>query len=108
MTGQTSASYNMRLNYERCLLEFEHYLASGQYSTELAANEAPSADVVQQPARAAGRELSMPPGSDMMGTATRRCRDLTMDFLLKTWLHHSNLQHHSAVFLSEHEGLAAV
>lgn len=30
LTGQTSASYNMRLNYERCLLDFENYLACGQ------------------------------------------------------------------------------
>ena len=30
LTGQTSASYNMRLNYERCLLDFENYCACGQ------------------------------------------------------------------------------
>ena len=30
LTGQTSASYNMRINYERCLLDFENYLACGQ------------------------------------------------------------------------------
>ena len=30
LTGQTSASFNMRLNYERCLLDFENYLACGQ------------------------------------------------------------------------------
>ena len=30
LTGQTSASYNMRLNYERCLLDWENYLACGQ------------------------------------------------------------------------------
>jgi hypothetical protein len=30
LSGQTSASYNMRQNYERCLMDFENYLASGQ------------------------------------------------------------------------------
>ena len=29
LTGQTSASFNMRLNYERCLLDFENYLCCG-------------------------------------------------------------------------------
>ncbi|KAK9833054.1 hypothetical protein WJX74_005940 [Apatococcus lobatus] len=42
LTGQTSASYNMRLNYEKCLLEFESYLASGQFAAELAAGSAPT------------------------------------------------------------------
>ncbi len=42
LTGQTSASYNMRLNYEKCLLEFESYLASGQFAAELAAGSAPA------------------------------------------------------------------
>lgn len=41
LSGQTSASYNMRLNYERCLLDFENYLACGQYEIDLAANKAP-------------------------------------------------------------------
>ncbi|RMZ57731.1 hypothetical protein APUTEX25_001701, partial [Auxenochlorella protothecoides] len=41
LTGQTSASYNMRLNYERCLLDFENYLASGKYEEDLAAGAAP-------------------------------------------------------------------
>lgn len=35
LTGQTSASYNMRLNYEKCLLDFEHYLAKGEYTREV-------------------------------------------------------------------------
>lgn len=30
LTGQTSASFNMRANYERCLLDLENYLACGQ------------------------------------------------------------------------------
>ena len=30
LSGQTSASYNMRQNYERCLMDLENYLASGQ------------------------------------------------------------------------------
>ena len=46
LTGQTSASYNMRLNYEKCLLEFEMYLASGQYEIDLSVGNAPSADEV--------------------------------------------------------------
>lgn len=46
LTGQTSASYNMRLNYEKCLLEFEVYLASGQYAQDLAAGTAPSPDAI--------------------------------------------------------------
>lgn len=37
LKGQTSASYNMRLNYEKTLLEFENYLSSGQYSADVAA-----------------------------------------------------------------------
>ena len=31
LAGQTSASYNMRTNYHKCLLEFETYVASGAY-----------------------------------------------------------------------------
>jgi len=41
LSGQTSASYNMRLNYERCLLDFENYLASGQYEADVKAGRAP-------------------------------------------------------------------
>jgi len=41
LSGQTSASFNMRLNYERCLLDFENYLACGQYEADLADNKAP-------------------------------------------------------------------
>ena len=41
LSGQTSASFNMRMNYERCLLDFENYLACGQYDIDLAANKAP-------------------------------------------------------------------
>ncbi|KAG7673970.1 hypothetical protein Ndes2526B_g02554 [Nannochloris sp. 'desiccata'] len=41
LSGQTSASYNMRLNYERCLLDFENYLASGQYEADVKAGTAP-------------------------------------------------------------------
>ena len=46
LTGQTSASYNMRLNYEKCLLEFECYLASGQYDIDVSMGTAPSPDEV--------------------------------------------------------------
>ena len=42
LTGQTSASYNMRLNYEKCLLEFEGYLASGQYDIDVSMGTAPN------------------------------------------------------------------
>ena len=35
LTGQTSASYNMRINYEKCLLDFEVYMTSGQYAEDL-------------------------------------------------------------------------
>ena len=46
LTGQTSASYNMRLNYEKCLLDFEAYLISGNFVIDTAAGRAPSADMV--------------------------------------------------------------
>ena len=46
LTGQTSASFNMRQNYERCLFEFEDYLASGAYVADVNAGRAPSADAV--------------------------------------------------------------
>eukprot|EP00210_Caulerpa_lentillifera_P005494 g5254.t1 len=42
LTGQTSASYNMRQNYEKCLLDFEHYLSFGKYSQDLENGCAPS------------------------------------------------------------------
>lgn len=41
LSGQTSASYNMRLNYERCLLDFENYCACGEYQKDIAAGKAP-------------------------------------------------------------------
>jgi len=41
LTGQTSASFNMRLNYERCLLDFENYLCCGQYDEDASNNKAP-------------------------------------------------------------------
>lgn len=50
LSGQTSASYNMRLNYERCLLDFENYLASGQYEADLAAGKAPTHTHLTDPA----------------------------------------------------------
>lgn len=49
LTGQTSASYNMRLNYEKCLLDFEQYLASGRYNADLAVGTAPPTDVLEAP-----------------------------------------------------------
>ena len=49
LTGQTSASYNMRLNYEKCLLDFEKYLASGRYNADLAVGTAPPTDVLEAP-----------------------------------------------------------
>ncbi len=49
LSGQTSASFNMRLNYERCLLDFENYLACGQYELDLASNKAPAHTHVMDP-----------------------------------------------------------
>ncbi len=51
LSGQTSASYNMRLNYERCLLDFENYLGSGQYAGDLAAGAAPHFATITEPQR---------------------------------------------------------
>ena len=50
LRGQTSASYNMRLNYEKCLLEFEKYLAFGRYSADLAEGTAPPTHHLEAPA----------------------------------------------------------
>jgi hypothetical protein len=50
LTGQTSASFNMRLNYERCLLDFENYLACGQYEADVAEDKAPSYTHLTNPA----------------------------------------------------------
>lgn len=41
----------MRLNYERCLLDFENYLGSGQYAADLAAGTAPHHTSVTEPQR---------------------------------------------------------
>lgn len=60
LSGQTSASYNMRVNYERCLLEFEHYISNGQYLADLAASKAPSPDHVQHAPPSKQRESSIP------------------------------------------------
>lgn len=49
LRGQTSASYNMRLNYEKCLLEFERYLALGRYSADLAEGTAPPTHHLEAP-----------------------------------------------------------
>lgn len=46
LRGQTSASFNMRQNYERCLFEFEDYLATGVYVADVNAGRAPSADAI--------------------------------------------------------------
>jgi hypothetical protein len=46
LTGQTSASFNMRQNYERCLFQFEDYLASGAYVADVNAGRAPSAEAI--------------------------------------------------------------
>ena len=42
LSGLTSASNGMRINYERCLLEFENYICSGQYTVDEAAGRGPS------------------------------------------------------------------
>ena len=49
LSGQTSASYNMRSNYERCLLDFENYLASGQYEEDVKGGRAPVHTVLTDP-----------------------------------------------------------
>ena len=74
LTGQTSASYNMRLNYEKCLLEFEHYLASGDYADQLAVGTAPSPDMMQHAPKAQAPSSAAPrQGGD--GVATRSTRE---------------------------------
>ena len=57
LSGQTSASYNMRSNYERCLLEFENYVASGQYEADVTAGRAPAHMYLMDPAIA---QLAVP------------------------------------------------
>jgi hypothetical protein len=42
LKGQTSASFNMRLNYEKCLLDFENYAACGKFMEDVDAGCAPS------------------------------------------------------------------
>lgn len=42
LTGMTSASYSLCRQYERCLLDFEAYITSGQYADEVAMSMAPS------------------------------------------------------------------
>ena len=75
LAGQTSASYNMRLNYERCLLEFEHYISNGQYLADLAANEAPSPDHMQLPVPSLVKESVPPADKD-----NRKCVSLVAIF----------------------------
>ncbi len=78
LSGQTSASYNMRLNYERCLLDFENYLGSGQYAGDLAAGAAPHFASVTEPQRNFGH---LPPpdmglegeGGGAVAAQTVRC-----------------------------------
>ncbi|GMH41171.1 hypothetical protein BSKO_09081 [Bryopsis sp. KO-2023] len=62
LTGQTSASYNMRLNYEKCLLDFEHYLAKGEYTREVAQGTAPSCSKLDSAPVAAKPRPAMSPG----------------------------------------------
>ena len=78
LSGQTSASYNMRLNYERCLLDFENYLGSGQYAGDLAAGAAPQFASITEPQRNFGH---LPPpdmglegeGAGAVAAHTVRC-----------------------------------
>lgn len=63
LRGQTSASYNMRLNYEKSLLDFEHYLSSGSYAADLAAGKEPRHDVVMELPRSGGASLRSTPVS---------------------------------------------
>lgn len=43
LSGQTSASYNMRVNYEKCLLDFENYLRAGLFEQDVLAGRPPTA-----------------------------------------------------------------
>lgn len=49
LTGQTSASFNMRINYERCLLDFENYCACGKYLEDVQAGCAPLSSHLTDP-----------------------------------------------------------
>ena len=50
----------MRLNYEKCLLDFEHYLSSGRYRQELEEGTAPSCAVLEPfPQKLRGLELEV-------------------------------------------------
>jgi hypothetical protein len=70
----------MRLNYERCLLDFENYLGSGQYAADLAAGTAPHFTSVTEPQRNFGH--LPPPDMGLEGDAggvaahTVRCNSL--------------------------------
>jgi len=54
LKGQTSASYNMRQNYEKCLLEFEKYCYSGRFVVEYSERVSPSTELVELAAAAGG------------------------------------------------------
>ena len=47
LTGQTSASFNLRTNYDKILLTFEHYLASPVHARDLLSGTAPATDVLE-------------------------------------------------------------
>lgn len=87
LSGQTSASYNMRLNFERCLLDFENYLGCGQYADDLAAGCAPNFSAVTEPLRHLGHlpppdtglddfEGEAWPGTQVIGQATAPAQNL--------------------------------
>ena len=47
LTGQTSASFNLRTNYDKIMLSFEHYLASPAYARDLLSGTAPATDMLE-------------------------------------------------------------
>ena len=47
LTGQTSASFNLRTNYDKIMLTFEHYLASPAYARDLLSGTAPAIDMLE-------------------------------------------------------------
>lgn len=90
LKGQTSASYNMRLNYEKCLLDFEHYLLSGRYNQDLQNGTAPSRTIYESfPHKLRGFEmqavLEKGGGTEteqMMTRGARRSQNLSLMQLL--------------------------
>lgn len=70
LTGQTSASYNMRLNYEKCLLEFEEYVKTGKFAEDQASGKAPSAThITLLPTATTGTPVPLRAGPEALAAA---------------------------------------